>query len=76
MCPQSILSNFTNETECLAPFIGFLLSPPEKVARSDGQKVKTAEKVRTVQELKEVLKILIRKDFLLMYVFNLSCAHP
>jgi hypothetical protein len=27
-----------------------------------------AEKVRTVQELKEVLRILIRKDFLLMYV--------
>ncbi|KAL3440268.1 major facilitator superfamily domain-containing protein [Aspergillus insuetus] len=55
--------------QCLAPFVGFLLSPPDKVARSDGHKVKTAEKVRTVQELKEVLKILIRKDFLLMLPF-------
>ncbi|KAL2837096.1 major facilitator superfamily domain-containing protein [Aspergillus pseudodeflectus] len=55
--------------QCLAPFVGYLLSPPDKVARSDGQKVKTAEKVRTIQELKEVLKILIRKDFLLMLPF-------
>jgi hypothetical protein len=42
------------------------LSPPEKVQRADGQKVKTAERVSTVREIKEILKILIRKDFLLM----------
>ncbi|KAL3458990.1 major facilitator superfamily domain-containing protein [Aspergillus heterothallicus] len=55
--------------QCLAPFIGCLLSPPDKVVRSDGQRVKTPEKIRSLQELKGVLKILIRTDFLLMLPF-------
>jgi hypothetical protein len=74
-CSHSDLDVCTNEGECLAPFVGYLLSPPDKVVRSDGQKVKTAEKVRTIQELKEVLKILIRKDFLLMYAVHFLLSY-
>lgn len=36
--------------------------------RSDGQKVKTAERIKTKEEFKSVAKILLRKDFLLVYV--------
>ena len=43
-----------------------LLSPPGKVQRADGQRVKSAERVSTLTELKEVAKILVRKDFLLV----------
>jgi hypothetical protein len=53
--------------ECLAPFVALLLSPPHKVQREDGQTVKTAEKIHTVAEIKAVIKILGRKDFLLVY---------
>lgn len=56
----------TNEAECVAPLVALFLSPPEKVQRADGQKVKTAERVSTVREIKEILKVLVRKDFLLM----------
>lgn len=42
------------------------LSPPDKVQRGDGQAVKSAEKIDTLAEIKEVLKILIRKDFFLV----------
>ncbi|KAL4784579.1 major facilitator superfamily domain-containing protein [Aspergillus varians] len=55
--------------QCIAPFAATFLSPPEKVQRADGQKVKTAERVSTVRELKEVVKILTRKEFLLMAPF-------
>ncbi|KAL4885145.1 major facilitator superfamily domain-containing protein [Aspergillus karnatakaensis] len=55
--------------QCMAPLAALLLSPPEKVQRADGQKVKTAERVSTLCELKEIGKILIRKDFLLMFPF-------
>lgn len=52
--------------ECIAPFVAFLLSPGHKVQRADGQAVKTPEQISTIEELKEVGKILIRKDFLLV----------
>jgi hypothetical protein len=53
-------------SECIAPFVALLLSPGHKVQRSDGQAVKTPERIRTIEELKEVAKILVRKDFLLV----------
>ncbi|KAL4938456.1 hypothetical protein BDV06DRAFT_231876 [Aspergillus oleicola] len=55
--------------QCLAPFIAFLLSALDKVQCTDGRKVKTAERIKTTQELKEIAKILIRKDLLLMVPF-------
>ncbi|KAL4873981.1 hypothetical protein BDV12DRAFT_205394 [Aspergillus spectabilis] len=55
--------------QCIAPLVALFLSPPEKVQRADGQKVKTAERVSTLRELKEVAKILLRKEFLLMFPF-------
>ncbi|KAF4464221.1 duf895 domain membrane protein [Fusarium albosuccineum] len=55
--------------QCITPFVALLLSPPNKVQRGDGQAVKTAEKIHTLAEIKEVLKILVRKDFLLVVPF-------
>ncbi|KAJ3548019.1 hypothetical protein NM208_g1208 [Fusarium decemcellulare] len=55
--------------QCITPFVALLLSPPNKVQRGDGQAVKTAEKIHTLAEVKEVLKILVRKDFLLVVPF-------
>ncbi|OLN81916.1 UNC93-like protein 6 [Colletotrichum chlorophyti] len=55
--------------QCLGPFIALLLSPPEKVQRQDGRPVEKAEKIPTVAKLKAVAKILIRKDFLLVYAY-------
>ncbi|EOO00311.1 putative duf895 domain membrane protein [Phaeoacremonium minimum UCRPA7] len=55
--------------QCIAPFVAMLLSPPGKVQRADGQRVKSAERVSTLTELKEVAKILVRKDFLLVIPF-------
>lgn len=52
--------------ECIAPFVALLLSPPDKVQRGDGQPVKSAEKIHTIDEVKDVIKILSRKDFLLV----------
>ncbi|TDZ58524.1 UNC93-like protein 2 [Colletotrichum trifolii] len=55
--------------QCLGPFVAMLLSPPEKVQRQDGKQVATVERIPTVAELKEVAKILVRKDFLLVFPF-------
>ncbi|KAK1498930.1 hypothetical protein CCUS01_02550 [Colletotrichum cuscutae] len=55
--------------QCLGPFVAMLLSPPDKVQRQDGRKVAKAERIPTVLELKAVAKILIRKDFLLVFPF-------
>ncbi|KAF3799700.1 UNC93-like protein [Colletotrichum gloeosporioides] len=55
--------------QCLGPFVAMLLSPPEKVQRQDGRKVSKAEQIPTTAELKAVAKILIRKDFLLVFPF-------
>lgn len=54
------------DSECVTPFVAFLLSPAHKVQRSDGHTIKTPERISTINELKEVAKILIRKDFLLV----------
>ncbi|KAL4921343.1 major facilitator superfamily domain-containing protein [Aspergillus aurantiobrunneus] len=32
--------------QCIAPLVAFLLSPPERVQRADGRKVKTAERIK------------------------------
>ncbi|KZL63250.1 duf895 domain membrane protein [Colletotrichum incanum] len=55
--------------QCLGPFVAMLLSSPEKVQRQDGRRVSKAERIPTVAELKAVAKILVRKDFLLVFPF-------
>ncbi|CAH0021226.1 unnamed protein product [Clonostachys rhizophaga] len=55
--------------QCITPFVALLLSPADKVQRSDGKAVETAERIHTLEELKEVGKILVRKDFLLVVPF-------
>ncbi|KAK6215664.1 DUF895 domain membrane protein [Colletotrichum tabaci] len=55
--------------QCLGPFVAMLLSSAEKVQRQDGKKVAKAERIPTVAELKAVGKILVRKDFLLVFPF-------
>ncbi|WYZ44608.1 hypothetical protein EsH8_VII_001044 [Colletotrichum jinshuiense] len=55
--------------QCLGPFVAMLLSPPEKVQRQDGKKILKADQIPTIAELKAVSKILIRKDFLLVFPF-------
>ncbi|KAL5001088.1 hypothetical protein BDV10DRAFT_199386 [Aspergillus recurvatus] len=51
--------------QCMGPLVALLLSPPERVDRADGQRVKTAPRITTAQGLKEALRILKRSDFLL-----------
>ncbi|KAF4910592.1 UNC93-like protein [Colletotrichum fructicola] len=55
--------------QCLGPFVAMLLSHPEKVQRQDGRKVSKAEQIPTTAEMKAVAKILVRKDFLLVFPF-------
>ncbi|KAL2207087.1 hypothetical protein CC79DRAFT_1383177 [Sarocladium strictum] len=55
--------------QTMGPAVALFLSHPHKVERADGQKVASAERISTVAELKEVGKILIRKDFLLVFPF-------
>ncbi|CRG83304.1 Anoctamin-3 [Talaromyces islandicus] len=55
--------------QCIAPFVALLLSIPVKVQRRDGQLVKSAKKIRTIEEIKEIIKILCRTDFLLVVPF-------
>lgn len=59
-------SNSQYIIETTGPLVALLLSPPHKVQRADGKKVASAERIRTIDEIKEVLKILVRKDFLLV----------
>ncbi|PCG98012.1 Major facilitator superfamily domain, general substrate transporter [Penicillium occitanis (nom. inval.)] len=53
--------------QALAPFVGLLLSPPKKVQRTDGLPVRLRifEQSWTA-ELKEVVKLFISRDFLLI----------
>ncbi|KAF2500056.1 MFS general substrate transporter [Lophium mytilinum] len=55
--------------QCFGPAVGCLLSPPEKVQRRNGTKVQLSERIHTKDEIKAVLKLLARKDFLLVVPF-------
>lgn len=50
----------------MGPAIAMLLSPPEKVQRSNGTKVQLIERVADGIELKETLKLMLRKEFIFL----------
>ncbi|OTB13097.1 hypothetical protein K445DRAFT_76601 [Daldinia sp. EC12] len=52
--------------QCLGPLCSFLLSPPEKVVRRNGSRVQLAERIPDLEELKALIRVLLRKDFLLV----------
>ncbi|KIY64858.1 MFS general substrate transporter [Cylindrobasidium torrendii FP15055 ss-10] len=52
--------------QCLAPFCGLLLTPPEKVQRKDGIIVDMRPKVPYLQELRAVAKLFLKPKFLLI----------
>ncbi|KAI0892711.1 MFS general substrate transporter [Annulohypoxylon nitens] len=52
--------------QCLGPACSFLLTPPEKVVRRNGSRVQLSERIPDLEELKALIRVLIRKDFLLV----------
>lgn len=46
--------------------MALFLSPPDKVQRRDGTRVQTAKRVSDVEEIKELLRVMKRKEFLLV----------
>ena len=52
--------------QCLAVPVGLLLSPPEKVQRSDGTKVKIVQEKFFAAELRALVKASKRRDILLL----------
>lgn len=55
--------------QALGPFVAYLLSPPEKVERSDGQKVKLYADKSVWGEFKHTMKEYAKPDFLLVVPF-------
>ena len=58
--------------QALGPFVAFLLSPPEKVERTDGQTVKLYADQSVWGEFKCTMKEYIKPDFLLIIPFFAS----
>lgn len=56
----------TRSPECLGPAVAMLLSPPHKVQRRNGTKVKLLAKIPAKEEVKETLKLASRKEFFLL----------
>ena len=54
----------TDSAECLGPLVALLLSRPEKVRRRNGSRVHLAERISDLQELKELGRLALRKEFL------------
>ncbi|KAK6070105.1 duf895 domain membrane protein [Seiridium cupressi] len=52
--------------QCLGPAVSFLLSPADKVRRRNGTRVQVAERVSDTNELRGLLQVLLRKDFLIL----------
>ena len=52
--------------ECFGPFVALFLSSPEKVRRRNGTRVQLAERVPDLVELKELSRLMLRREFLLV----------
>ncbi|KAF2017507.1 MFS general substrate transporter [Aaosphaeria arxii CBS 175.79] len=57
--------------QCLGPAVAMLLSPPEKVQRRNGTKVKLLPHVPAGEEIRETLKLMLRKEFFLLVPYFL-----
>ncbi|KAI1100460.1 MFS general substrate transporter [Jackrogersella minutella] len=55
--------------QCLGPACSFLLTPPEKVVRRNGTRIQLSERIPDLEELKALVGVLLRKDFLLIMPF-------
>ncbi|KAM0815770.1 putative Major facilitator superfamily (MFS) profile domain-containing protein [Seiridium cardinale] len=64
--------------QCLGPAASLLLSPADKVRRRNGTHVQVAERVSDKNELRGLLQVLLRKDFLLIlpYFFYVTWELP
>ncbi|KAI8958342.1 MFS general substrate transporter [Daldinia sp. FL1419] len=52
--------------QCLGPLCSFLLTRPENVVRRNGSRVELAERIPDLEELKALIRVLMRRDFLLI----------
>ncbi|KAI1470551.1 MFS general substrate transporter [Daldinia caldariorum] len=57
--------------QCLGPLCSLLLTPPEKVIRRNGSRIQLAERIPDLEELKALMRVLLRKDFLLVMPYFL-----
>ncbi|PVH95664.1 MFS general substrate transporter [Periconia macrospinosa] len=57
--------------QCLGPAVALLLSNPEQVQRRNGTKVKPLPRIPAKVEAKEALKLMLRKEFLLLVPYFL-----
>ncbi|KAI8262575.1 hypothetical protein K4K56_005857 [Colletotrichum sp. SAR 10_98] len=55
--------------QCLGPLVALLLSPPDKVVRRNGTRVQIVERISDSAELKELGRLMLRKEFLLVTPF-------
>lgn len=55
--------------QALGPFAAFLLTPPNKVERSDGKPVRLISDPSILTELKKTLRFFFQKEFLLLIPF-------
>ncbi|KAI1455959.1 MFS general substrate transporter [Annulohypoxylon moriforme] len=60
--------------QCLGPACSFLLTPPEKVVRRNGSRVQLSERIPDFEELKALIRVLLRKDFLLVLPYFIYVA--
>ncbi|KAI8300829.1 hypothetical protein K4K59_001308 [Colletotrichum sp. SAR11_240] len=57
--------------QCLGPLVALLLSPPDKVVRRNGTRVQIVERISDSAELKELGRLMLRKEFLLVSYLSL-----
>ncbi|KAF2680761.1 hypothetical protein K458DRAFT_344517 [Lentithecium fluviatile CBS 122367] len=57
--------------QCLGPAVCLLLSNPEQVQRRNGTRVKLLQKIPAKMEMLETLKLMVRKEFLLLVPYFL-----
>ncbi|KAH6677129.1 major facilitator superfamily domain-containing protein [Halenospora varia] len=57
--------------QCLGPAVGLLLSSPGKIRRRNGTRVQKIERISDLEEIKALLKLCVRKDFLLVLPYFL-----
>ncbi|WYZ35841.1 hypothetical protein EsH8_X_000488 [Colletotrichum jinshuiense] len=55
--------------QCLGPLVALLLSSPEKVVRRNGTRVHIVERISDSAELRELGRLMLRREFLLVAPF-------
>ncbi|OTB00538.1 hypothetical protein M426DRAFT_75715 [Hypoxylon sp. CI-4A] len=60
--------------QCLGPACSFLLTPPEKVVRRNGTRIHLAERIPDLEELRALIRVVLRKDFILVLPYFIYVA--